>query len=155
MLINIPGRGEINIEYIIFDYNGTIAVNGSIKEDIKEKLSKINNIVNTIVLTADTYGSAKRECDKVGLTTKIFPKENAGEFKKDIVQGLGAKRCLCIGNGYNDIGMCSIAVLSIGVIEGEGMCSSLINNTDIVVSSIDSALDIILNKERIIATLRN
>lgn len=155
MIIKIPGREEININNIVFDYNGTIAVGGKIKLSIVDKLKSLTSIVNCVVLTADTYGDAKKQCDEIGINIITFEGEGAGNKKKAIVEDFGAENCLCIGNGYNDIPMCKIAGLSIGVIEGEGICSSLIGAVDIVHSSIESAIDMILNEKRIIATLRN
>ena len=32
LIYEIPGRGDIEIENIVFDYNGTIAVDGKILE---------------------------------------------------------------------------------------------------------------------------
>ena len=155
MIIKIPGREDVNIENIIFDYNGTIAVNGKIKESIKEDLKKLTTLYNVYVLTADTYKTAERECREIGVILKTFPRENAGEFKKNILLEIGKNETACVGNGFNDIKMCKESILSIGVIEKEGMCSKLFLHTDIVVKSIDSALDILLDKNKIIATLRN
>ena len=35
MKVEIPGYGELNLKYLILDYNGTIAVDGRIPERIK------------------------------------------------------------------------------------------------------------------------
>ncbi|MEF9934721.1 MAG: HAD family hydrolase [Clostridium sp.] len=155
MIINIPGREEINIENIVFDYNGTIAVGGVIKPSIREKIRKLTSMVNCIVLTADTYGDARVQCDEVGLNIITFEGEGAGQHKRRIVENLSPEKCLCIGNGFNDIQMCTVAALSIGIIEGEGISGRLISSVDIVINTIDDALDLILNPKRMIATLRN
>lgn len=65
------------------------------------------------------------------------------------------KRPLCVGNGFNDIPMFKEAILSIAVIEGEGASGKLIVHADIVVRSILEAIEIILNKNKMKATLRN
>lgn len=155
MIISIPGRNDINIKNIIFDYNGTIAVNGEIKESIKENLKKLSFIFNVYVLTADTYGTAKKCCSEIGINILTFPRENASEFKYNKLMEIGKDNTICIGNGFNDIKMCSSAALSIGVIEGEGISTALINSTDILVKSIDDAINILMDKNKIIATLRS
>lgn len=154
MIIDIPGKGVLNIKNVVFDYNGTIAVNGIIKESIKENLIKLKEEVNIYVLTADTYGFAKAECEKLGIKILTFPKEGAGKFKDEIVEGIGYENTICVGNGFNDIEMCKKAALSIGVIDEEGIASSLIGCTDIIANGIESAINILLNKNRVIATLR-
>lgn len=151
----IPGRGDVQIENVVLDYNGTIAVDGSILTGVKERICKLKKYVNIYVLTADTYGTVKEECKDLDVEVLTFPNENAGEYKKKIVWELGDKKTISVGNGYNDIPMFKEAILSIAVIEGEGACGRLLSNADIVSRSILEALDIILNKDRIRATLRS
>ena len=59
-----------------------------------------------------------------------------------------------IGNGFNDIQMSDVADLSICVIGKEGCCGALLAHTDVVVTSIEDALDLLLKTGRIRATLR-
>ena len=152
--IKVPGRCDYELENIVFDYNGTIAVNGKIDPLIKEKISTLSNMANVYVLTADTYGSAAKECDGLDLTLKTFPKDNAAEYKAKIVNELGKDKTICFGNGYNDIKMFEIAVLSVAVLEKEGMCSALIKESDIMVKSIEDGINLLLNPKALIATLR-
>jgi soluble P-type ATPase len=72
----------------------------------------------------------------------------------ELVKKLGKEKTVAIGNGFNDIDMFKEAILSVAVIEGEGACSKLILNSDIVTRSIDEALDLFLNTDRIKADLR-
>ncbi|MCK4233389.1 hypothetical protein KAX75_03115, partial [candidate division WOR-3 bacterium] len=57
----IPGRGRMRIKNIVFDVNGTIAIDGKIDEKIKKKLEKLAQKVTVILLTADTYGTIEKE----------------------------------------------------------------------------------------------
>lgn len=152
---NISGRGKLEIENVVLDYNGTIGTNGKIIEGVKELLYKLKKHVNVYILTADTYGTVKEECRTLGVHILTFPKENAGISKKEIVRKLDGKKTICIGNGYNDIPMFKEAILAIAVIEGEGACGKLLINADIVTRSILEALDIILNENKVKATLRS
>lgn len=155
LVYEIPGRENIKIKNVVLDYNGTIAVDGKIIEGVKELLLKLKDHINIYVLTADTYGTVERECSGMDLKVLTFPKENAGESKRDIVKRLGGKRTICVGNGFNDIPMFKESILSIAVIEGEGTSGKLIVHADIVARSIIEALEIILNNDKIRATLRN
>lgn len=152
--IKIPGRCDYSIENIVFDYNGTIAANGKIEQSIKEKLSILCNMANVYVLTADTYGSAAEECQGLNLVLKTFPNDNAADYKARIVNALGRDKTICFGNGYNDIKMFEIAVLSVAVLEKEGMCSALMKESDIMVKSIEDGINLLLNPNALIATLR-
>ncbi len=152
---NIPGRGKIEIENVVLDYNGTIAVDGKIVEEVKELIQKLKEHVNVYILTADTYGTVKDECKDLGVNVETFPNDNAGFHKKEIVRKLGGKKTICIGNGYNDIPMFKESILTIAVIEEEGACSQLLLNADIVTRSIIDAIGLLLDENRLKATLRN
>lgn len=152
--IKVPGRRDYQIENIVFDYNGTIAVNGKISNDTRDKISELCKIANVYVLTADTYGSAAKECEGLDLTLKTFPTCNAADFKAEIVNELGRDTTICYGNGYNDMKMFKIASLSIAVLEKEGMCATLLSEADIIVKSIEDGINLLLNPNALIATLR-
>ena len=47
MLIDIPNYGELNIENIVFDMNGTIAENGIIDEENRLTNIPVSKIINS------------------------------------------------------------------------------------------------------------
>lgn len=151
----IPGRDKIEVQNIVFDYNGTLAVNGKLIEGVKGLIDKLGGYTNIYILTADTYGSVEEECKDIKAKVLTFPTENAGESKREIVRTLGVSKTVCLGNGVNDIPMFEEAVISIAVIEEEGASGKLLTKADIVARSILEALAILLNKNMIKATLRN
>ncbi len=156
MVINIevPGRCLYSIENVVFDYNGTIAVNGIMSSSIKEKISLLCEMANVYVLTADTYGSAAKECEGLNIKLVKFPKDNAGDYKAEVVSKLGGNNTICFGNGYNDKKMFEVAKISVAVLEEEGMSSNLISVSDILVKSIEDGINLLLKPNRLIATLR-
>lgn len=155
LVYKIPGRDTIEIENVVFDFNGTLAVDGKLIAGTKELLLQLKEYVDVYVLTADTYGTAVKECRPIGINTLTFPREKASQSKKEIVYQLGPSRTICVGNGFNDLEMCKIAGLSIAVIEGEGCSGLLLSHAHIVVRSIVEALEIILKPHRVKATLRS
>ena len=82
-----------------------------------------------------------------------FPTTEVGAIKAE-----EAHKCtggvITIGNGFNDIQMSDAADLSICVIGKEGCCGALLMRTDVVVTSIEDALDLLLKTGRLRATLR-
>lgn len=150
----VPGREDILIENLVLDYNGTIAYSGKIIDGVGELLNNLNDL-NIYILTADTYGTVEEECKYIKGEVLTFPQENAGEEKRKIVERLGKEKTLVVGNGFNDIPMFKEAILSIGVVEGEGLCGELLFHSDIVVNSIIDGLKIILDSNKVKATLRN
>ena len=154
MIIEIPGYKVLDLQYLVLDYNGTIALDGEVQETVKERLHKLSKELKIYVLTADTHGTAAKMCEGLPLEIMTFPSEAAMYEKQRILRSLGVKNCCAIGNGRNDILMCQEAALSIAVIEKEGACSRLLRETDITVTSIEDALDLLLLPKRIIASLR-
>lgn len=154
MTINIPGYKTLNLNTLLLDYNGTIATDGIIPVSVKERLCKLSNQFRIIVLTADTHGTAKRQCENLPLKVYTFPTGNAADYKLEILKLEGIENCVCFGNGRNDIKMFQNAALSIAIMDTEGMCSALLHESDICVTSIEDGLDLLLNPKRIIADLR-
>lgn len=152
--IEIPGRTTLKIEYLLLDYNGTIAYNGIINSEVAKLLLELKDKLDIWVLTADTYGTAKAQCSSLGVQLKTYPKENAGQSKLEFLNTLKEGVC-CIGNGYNDIKMCKKADLSIAVIGQEGASTKLLMSCEVAVTSPEAALQILLKPEYLKATLRN
>ncbi|NLV89810.1 MAG: ATPase P [Tissierellia bacterium] len=155
LVYKIPGREDIIIENIVFDYNGTLAVGGKLIEGVHDLINELSKYANIYVLTADTYGTVVEECKDINCKVLTFPKEKAGQSKKEIVEKIGGDRTLAVGNGFNDIPMFEASILSIGIIEGEGASGKLLARADIIVRNIREGINIILNKNMIKATLRD
>lgn len=155
IFVEIPGRDNLNIKNIVFDYNGTVAEDGIMASQTKENLKKISGKLKVYIITADTYGNVKKQCEGLPVSVETFPKGNATFHKKSFVEKLGSEETMVIGNGMNDIEMFKAAILSIAVIGEEGCAGKLIAQSDIVVRSIEKVFSMIENTNRIVATLRD
>ena len=151
--INIPGRDELVLNHLILDYNGTIAEDGEIIESIRPRLAELAKNLQIYVITADTHGTAAKKCEGLPLRVLTFPTTQVGDIKAREARKLDGG-VITIGNGFNDIQMSDAADLSICVIGREGCCGALLAHTDVVVTSIDDALDLLLKTGRVRATLR-
>ena len=154
MVFQIPGYKTLEIENLLLDYNGTIALDGDIPESVRERLTQLAADYKIFVLTADTHGTARQKCEGLPVTIMTFPSDSAMYEKQRILRELGGESCAAFGNGRNDALMCSEAALSVAIMGSEGVCSSLISETDITVNSIEDGLDLLLKPKRLIATLR-
>lgn len=104
---------------------GTIAVDGKVLPELRERIEALLKLVPVYVLTADTYGTVRAQCEPLGMIVHTFPREGAAQCKEEIVKALpGASACF--GNGFNDIEMFGAAALSVAILEGEGLCASLL-----------------------------
>ena len=154
MIIDIPGYKELNITTLLLDYNGTIATDGVISNTVKTRLHNLSKDFDIYALTADTHGTARKQCEDIPVTVHTFPVGNAADYKEEIINKIGGEQCVVLGNGRNDIKMFRKAALSIAIMDTEGMCAKLLSESDICVTSIENGLDLLLNPKRIIADLR-
>ena len=52
MTIDIPGYRTLHLKNLLLDYNGTIAVDGSIPQDVRQRLCQLSEYFDIYVLTA-------------------------------------------------------------------------------------------------------
>lgn len=153
LTVKIPGREDLCLSHLVLDYNGTIALDGEIIEAIRPRLEQLCKQLQICVITADTHGTAAEKCSGLPLQVQTFPTAYVGKIKAEQAAKLDGG-VVCIGNGYNDIQMSDVCRLSICVVGKEGCCGALLQHCDIVVTSIEDALDLLLKPNRLRATLR-
>ena len=119
LCIDIPGSNRFTLEHLVLDYNGTLALDGTLLAGVGPVLRELSEQLAVHVLTADTFGCAARELQGLPLTLSIVPAGKQDEHKKNYVEVLGAERCACIGNGRNDCLMLACAAIGIAVIQQE------------------------------------
>jgi soluble P-type ATPase len=136
------------------DYNGTLAEDGLLLEGARERLLTLSERLQLHIITADTFGVARAELQGIPCQVAILPGENQAQAKLAYLQRLGQSLCVSIGNGRNDRLMLQEAALGIAVIQGEGAAVQTCQAADVVVTSILTALDLLLYPKGLIATLR-
>jgi len=153
--IVLPDGQTFQLEFAVFDFNGTLAEDGRVEREVKKLLSSLVNELKVIVVTADTFGLVQAELGNVpGLTITIITPGDEALQKAVLVKKCGDEKTICIGNGANDILMFEQAALSIGVIGPEGACQKTMMKADVVVSNPKDAIKLLLHPKRLIATLR-
>lgn len=75
--IDIPGRGTFGIRHVVCDYNGTIAADGCLMEGIAGRIREIAEFAQVSVLTADTFGTVRAECDGLPADVRVFARDDA------------------------------------------------------------------------------
>ncbi len=155
MKIVIPGRKTIELSNIVFDYNGTIAVDGRPISGVLESINELSHQFKFYVITADTYGSVEKELKGANCEVVKIPESRQDVSKLNFVKQLGSDTTLAVGNGRNDKLMLKEAVLGIGLLQDEGICTDALFNSDIVLTSILDVFACLKNTNRLVATLRN
>ncbi|MEN6325874.1 MAG: ATPase P [Syntrophomonas sp.] len=152
--ISIPGRGNIELRYLLLDLNGTLTVDGSLSEGVKERVEFIKTKLKVFLLTADTFGTGARVAEELGIEIFVVSPDNGTKDKADFTASLEPQGVAAIGNGTNDADMLELASLAIAIIGREGCSLAALRQADIAVNDINDALDLLINPLRLIATLR-
>ncbi|MBS3757516.1 MAG: ATPase P [Desulfobacterales bacterium] len=155
MRIQIPGYGELTLQSLVMDYNGTLAIDGKPVDGVRDALIKLSEDLDLHVLTADTFGIAREGLEGIPCRLTILPKDDQQGGKLRFVQDLGPGQTVSIGNGRNDQLMLKASALGIAVILKEGASVETLQAADVVCPCIVSALELLLNPLRLTATLRS
>ncbi|MGB6423458.1 MAG: hypothetical protein WBF05_16620 [Anaerolineales bacterium] len=152
--VNIPGRGIIQLEHLVCDVNGTLAVDGRLPEGLERILNNLQDRLEVHLLTADTHGRQNQIDRQLNLqAVRIQPGEESNQ-KAEYVRRLGADCVVAIGQGANDAAMLKSAAIGICVMSPEGTAVETLLSADLVVPDIHCALELLEKPIRIGASLR-
>jgi len=151
--IDIPRWGSVDIENIVIDLNGTLATDGKIPLEVKEKIGALSHLAKIYILTADPQRPANEEI--LGMKAEVIKVlgEDSKQGKLDFLRTINPEMTVAIGNGNNDQLILKEAAFGIAVLGDEGVSVSALQSADILVKNIESALDLFLKPRRLITTL--
>ena len=153
--IVIPGYGELSLYHLVLDYNGTLATDGHLPRSIRTLLNNVVEHVELHIVTADTFGEAKSGVEGIRCKLSILSQQDQALAKQQYLQNIGSNRAAAIGNGRNDRLMVKEAALGIAIVGAEGSAIETLLASDVVCTSSQDALELLLNPKRLIATLRS
>ena len=156
-LYAIPGQDSLEVRHLVLDYNGTLATDGTLVPGVAERLRELALPPHHLlihVVTADTMGTVNRQLEGLPCKLSILGPAEQDKAKLKYVQDIGVEWTVAIGNGQNDHLMLAAAALGIAVIGEEGAAVQSILASRVVCRDILTALDLLLNPNRLAATLR-
>ena len=152
--LNIPGRGILQLEHLVSDVNGTLAVDGQLFEGIVRQVTGLRDRLEIHLLTADTHGRQYIIDEQLNLQAERIKPGDEAQQKADYVNNLGSERVVAIGQGANDAAMLRKAALGICVFSPEGVAVETLMAADLVTPDINTALELLIMPLRIVASLR-
>lgn len=152
--IDIPGRTVYKLSALLLDVNGTITLDGIIIDGVTERIKSLSDFLDIYLITADTQGTAKHFAEALSVRLTIIMPGNEDYQKLDFIQKIGSESTVAIGNGSNDSLMLREAAIGICISSKEGAAQEAVQNCDVLMNDINSALDLLLKPKRLIATLR-
>jgi len=153
--IEIPGYGNLHIKNVLIDYNGTIASEGKLIPSLKNIIEKLSKKVNLYVITADTFGTVSKEIENFPIEIIKIEKENERQQKVEALKKLGSQNTISYGNGNNDKLIIKESVIGICIMGDEGCSRETLEEADLVINSIEKGLLLLLDENKLKATLRH
>lgn len=152
MIYKVPGVGDIEINTLVFDLNGTISNRGKVIDGVAERLKNLKNAgFRLIMITSDQRGLGENTAKVLGM--EYYHAETSTD-KEKIILTLDPLTTAAFGNARVDIGMFHHARVSIACIEGEGIHAEIFRFADILVKSVNDALDLFLDQDSFISTMK-
>ena len=160
--IDIPGFGNLHVQALCSDYTGTLSLRGKLIRGVRERLRRLAQSLDIHVVTSDTRKTARAQLRGIPLAALVdeIPIAQHDEYKRDYIDKLGisSNRIAVLGNGRNDRlwlkAVRDAGGLALAVDAGEGCAVEAMMNAHVFVVGITSALDLLLDKKRLIGTLR-
>jgi soluble P-type ATPase len=151
--IERPGREPLEIEFILIDFEGTLAQDQRIHPKAKDKINLLSKRAKVYVLAKGEKEFLNEAFRKVNVEPFYSKKGETSQQKLDLLRQLGADKTIAIGNGEDDAQLLEEACFGVCVAGREGASGEAIRKADLVVSNIIDALDFLLKPLRQKTTL--
>jgi soluble P-type ATPase len=60
MMVEVPNYGEVRVDSVIFDLNGTLGESGRVNDDIKRLLEMLADKYTVVVISSDTLEHSRK-----------------------------------------------------------------------------------------------
>jgi len=151
--IERPGQGNLEIEFILIDFEGTLASDRRVHPKAKDKINLLSKRTKIYILAKGEKEGVEESLRRVKAEIFYLTEGDFSRRKLDLLRQLGPTRTVAIGNGVDDAPMIQEAGLGICIISKEGTSAEAMKRADVVVSNILDALDFLLKPLRQKATL--
>jgi soluble P-type ATPase len=151
--IERPGQTNLEIEFILIDFEGTLASDRRVHPKAKDKINLLSKRAKIYILTKEEKEHVEEVLRKVKAEIIYSMEGTSSQQKLDLLRQLGATRTVAIGNGADDVPMIEEAGFGICVLGKEGTFSEAVKKADVVFMNMLDALDFLLKPLRQKATL--
>jgi soluble P-type ATPase len=147
------GQEPLEINFILLDFDGTLASDRRVHPKAKDKINLLSKRTKIYILTKEEKSLVEEVLEKVKAEIVYLMEGEVPQQKLDLLRKLGASQCVAIGNGADDVAMIEEASLGICVLSKEGTFTEAMKKADVVFMNFLDALDFLLKPLRQKATL--
>lgn len=152
--LEIPGRGSLQLQHLVSDVNGTLAIDGQLLDGLSRRIRALKDRLTIHLLTADTHGHQNEIDSQLGLQAVRIGPGNESAQKADFIRRLGPEQVVAVGQGANDAEMLKVAALGICILSNEGTAVETMISADLLLPDINTALELLEKPIRLVASLR-
>lgn len=156
--VDIPGFGRLELAALVSDYTGTLSRGGQITPGVERRIVRLGKVLDIHILTADTFGTVRRELRGLPVVIHLLDAGGQDVQKEKFVAAMAPARVAAVGNGNNDRlllrAVKAAGGLSIAVDNGEGCALDTLQHASLLICGAENALDLLLEPDRLKATLR-
>ena len=143
-----PGQSNLEIDFILIDFEGTLASDRRVHPKAKDKINLLSKRTKICILTKEEKERMEEVLKRVKAETVYLTEGESSQKKLDLLRQLGPSRTVAIGGGLDDVSMIEEAGLGLCVLGKEGTSSEAIKKADVVFTNILDALDFLLKPLR-------
>ncbi len=151
--IQRPGQSNLEVEFILIDFEGTLASDRRVHPKAKDKISLLSKRAKIYILTTEERERVEEVLRKVKAEIVYLTHGESSQKKLDLLRQLGPAKTVAVGNGVDDVPMIEEAGLGFCVLGKEGTSSEAMKKADVAFMNILDALDFLLKPLRQKATL--
>src|SRR5208337_2859845 len=100
--IERPGQNNLEIEFILIDFEGTLASDRRVHPKAKDKINLLSKRTKIYILTAEEKERVEEVLRKVKAEIIYLTQGESSQKKLDLLRRLGPNRTVAIGNGMDD-----------------------------------------------------
>jgi soluble P-type ATPase len=156
--MRIPGFGDRHIQTMLADYDGTLSCNGKVEPALKVHLTRLADLLEIHILTADKKAKTKGCFGDLPLHVHILSEMDQDTQKRAYLKGFDAAKVVALGNGNNDRLLFEAVKnrggLCIAVENGEGCAVDLIIHSHLLIHGAEKAVTLLLDPTISAAALR-
>ncbi len=151
--IDRPGKEPLEIEYILIDFEGTLASDRRVHPKAKDKINLLSKRTSVLIFSKGEREVVEEVLRKVNAEIVYLSEGESSARKLERLMRSGERRAVAIGNGAADASLLEKAGMGICVVGKEGASGEVLRNADLVFTTVLDALDFLLKPLRQKATL--
>lgn len=151
--IERPGAEPLEIECLLIDFEGALAMDRRVHPKAKDKINLLSKRLKIFIFITGRTEKTDEMLRKVKAEVVSVEEGRASQEKLGLLNRVGRGHAVVVGNGADDVPALQGAALGICVLGKEGAAAAALATADLVVTDVLHALDFLLKPLRQRATL--